>query len=130
MPGAKELVATMKAHGAYTLLVSGGFTFFTGRVRALAGFDHDEGNRLVIEDGRLAGTVGEPIQGREHKLHMLKTPVTSRGLDLADALAVGDGANDLPTTQAAGLGAAHPAKHPARAAARARTGHTARKRDA
>src|SRR3546814_15575342 len=70
MPGAKELVATMKAHGAYTLLVSGGFTFFTGRVRALAGFDHDEGNRLVIEDGRLAGTVGEPIQGREHKLHM------------------------------------------------------------
>ncbi|HET8727455.1 MAG TPA: phosphoserine phosphatase SerB [Alphaproteobacteria bacterium] len=123
MPGAKALVATMRAHGAHTLLVSGGFTFFTDRVRNLVGFDHHEGNRLGIEDGRLTGTVGEPIQGREHKLHMLETTARAHGLDLAETLAVGDGANDLPMIRAAGLGVAYHAKPAVRAGARTRIGH-------
>lgn len=123
MPGARRLVATMRANGAHTLLVSGGFTAFTGKVRELVGFDHDEGNGLIVADGQLTGKVAEPILGREHKLHMLRTAAEARGLTPDDAAAIGDGANDLPMIQAAGLGVAYHAKPTVRAAARARIDH-------
>src|SRR5690606_22329113 len=78
MPGARALVATMRAHGAWTVLVSGGFTVFTGAVRTRIGFDHDEGNSLIVADGRLTGRVGEPIQGREHKLKVMTGTAAAR----------------------------------------------------
>jgi len=111
MPGAETLVATMRAHGALTALVSGGFTFFTGRIRQRAGFDVDQANTLLIdEDDRLSGQVAEPILGRAAKLQALNDLAAQRGLALADTLAVGDGANDLAMIEAAGLGVAFHAK--------------------
>lgn len=110
-PGAETLVATMRAHGALTALVSGGFTFFTGRVRQRAGFDVDQANTLLIdENDRLSGLVAEPILGRAAKLEALNNLAAQRGLTLADTLAVGDGANDLAMIEAAGLGVAFHAK--------------------
>lgn len=123
MPGARILTATMRAHGAHAMLVSGGFRFFTGRVREMAGFDRDEGNVLHVEDGLLTGTVGDPILGREHKLKTLTDAAAARGLSPAETLAVGDGANDLPMLLAAGLGVAYHAKPSVRAAAHARIDH-------
>jgi phosphoserine phosphatase len=109
-PGAKALVATMHAHGARTLLVSGGFTFFTRRVAAAAGFDSDQANILLDDGSKLLGTVAEPILGREAKLAALEDAARAAGLDFADALAVGDGANDLAMIGRAGLGVAYHAK--------------------
>ena len=109
-PGARALTATMRAHGARTLLVSGGFTFFTSRVAAAAGFEESQGNRL-LDDGRaLTGLAGEPILGREAKLRALEDAAARFGVQVADALAVGDGANDLDMIRRAGLGVAYHAK--------------------
>ena len=114
MPGGATLVATMKKHGAYCALVSGGFTFFTKMVREKLGFDFDAANTLDIAGNALAGTVAMPILGKEAKLSTLRRLCSDRGLGLDDAITVGDGANDLPMVQAAkdsgGLGVAFHAK--------------------
>lgn len=109
-PGARTLVATMRANGAFTALVSGGFTFFTSRVARAVGFDTDRANILELHGGRLTGRVIEPILGREAKLAALQAFAAERGLDPVSALAVGDGANDLAMIRAAGLGVAFRAK--------------------
>ncbi len=123
MPGAATLVATMKAAGAYCALVSGGFTYFTAMVRIALGFDVDHANRLEVDRDRLAGTVAEPILGREAKLEALIRLSAERQLPLTKSLAVGDGANDLPMLQAAGLGVAFRAKPVVAAASRVRIEH-------
>lgn len=109
-PGARALVRTMRAHGAHTALVSGGFSFFTERVAAAAGFDENRANRLIAESGRLTGRVAEPVLGRAAKVEALVELTARLGLAAADALAVGDGANDLGMIEAAGLGVAFHAK--------------------
>jgi phosphoserine phosphatase len=121
--GAAELVRTMRAHGAHCALVSGGFTFFTGRVAERVGFHAHFSNTLLIEDGKLTGKVGEPILDRDAKLATLKRLAAEHGLPLSAAVAVGDGANDLAMVQAAGLGVAFRAKPVVAAAARARVDH-------
>ncbi|HUF86239.1 MAG TPA: phosphoserine phosphatase SerB [Thermohalobaculum sp.] len=108
-PGAATLVRTMAAHGAHTALVSGGFSFFTERVAAAAGFAEHRANRLIFKDGRLAG-VAEPILGREAKLAALGEITARLGITPAAAIAVGDGANDLAMIEAAGLGVAYRAQ--------------------
>ncbi len=118
--GARELVATMRAHGAYAVLVSGGFTFFTSRVAALCGFDLHRSNTLLDDGERLTGRVGEPILDRDTKLATLTALAAERGLAMSATLAVGDGANDLDMLRAAGLGVAFRAKPIVAAAARAR----------
>jgi len=123
MPGGPTLVMTMKKQGAYTCLVSGGFTLFTGKIAAKIGFDEHRGNRLVVEGGKLAGTVEEPILGSEAKLAALKELAAKLKIELADTLAVGDGANDLPMLRAAGLGVAYRAKPAVAAEAAARIEH-------
>lgn len=110
MPGAKTLVATMAARGAKTLLVSGGFTFFTQRVAQALGFAEQEANILHIAEGKLTGIVAEPILDKESKLAALKARCAQHNLAPAEVLAVGDGANDLPMLLAAGLGVAYHAK--------------------
>ncbi|SLN72424.1 Phosphoserine phosphatase [Oceanibacterium hippocampi] len=122
-PGARSLVATMRANGAYTALVSGGFTFFTSRVREMVGFDWDQANRLGITDGRLSGEVEEPILGADGKLVALRRIEATRGIAATESLAIGDGANDIPMLQAAGLGIAFHAKPKTAAAAEARVDH-------
>lgn len=124
MPGAAELVGTMRANGATCCLASGGFTFFTGRVAERLGFHHHVSNVLLIEDGKLTGKVAEPVFDRNAKLTTLKRLATENSLPLAATLAVGDGANDLDMIQAAGLGVAYRAKPVVAAAARARVDHT------
>ena len=109
-PGAKTLLATMRKHGAHTLLVSGGFTYFTSRVAEAAGFHGDQANELLFDGAVLHGTVSEPILGREAKLAALEKAVGELGISVEDALAVGDGANDLAMIQRAGLGVAYYAK--------------------
>ena len=109
-PGARTLVATMKRHGAYTTLVSGGFTVFTAEIAAMLGFDENRANRLIDRDGHLVGTVAEPILGREAKLDALISICARLGIGEADALAVGDGANDLAMIERAGTGVAIHAK--------------------
>ena len=122
-PGAAELVATMRAAGAYTALVSGGFRTFTRLVKAKLGFDVEIANELAISGGRIAGHVKEPILGRDAKLAMLNALAADRRLTLADTLAVGDGANDLSMLEAAGLGVAFHAKPIADEHARHRIRH-------
>jgi phosphoserine phosphatase len=117
-PGARTLVRTMAAHGAHTALVSGGFSYFTERVAAAAGFAEQRANHLIFRDGRLAG-VAEPIQGREAKLAALTGIAARLGIAPADAIAVGDGANDLAMIEAAGLGVAYRAKPALEARAKA-----------
>ena len=107
----------MKAHGAKTLLVSGGFTYYTARVAELVGFDAHQSNTLHIDGDVLAGTVGEPILGREAKLDALERGLAEFGLDASQALAIGDGANDLAMIQRAGMGVAFHAKPVVAAAA-------------
>ena len=124
MPGGRTLVATLKAHGAYTCLVSGGFTLFTGPVGAALGFDEDRSNRLLLESGTLAGEVAEPILGREAKLATLIELRNRFELAGSDVLAVGDGANDLAMLGEAGLGVAFRAKPAVSAAAHARIDHS------
>jgi phosphoserine phosphatase len=119
-PGARTLVRTMRARGAYCLLVSGGFSLFAGRVAAAIGFDAVRSNDLHVADGVITGTVGRPILGAEGKRLTLLETAEARGIPLAEALAVGDGANDIPMLKAAGLGIAYHAKPAAAAAADAR----------
>src|SRR5262249_13826771 len=108
MPGGRILVATMRAHGAHTCLVSGGFTQFTRRVAAMIGFDEDRANTLMVgPDGALTGHVGEPILGREAKLATLQALRGQFDLAHADTLVTGDGANDLAMIEDAGLGVAY-----------------------
>jgi len=123
MPGARTLVATMRAAGARCLLVSGGFRFYTRRVAADLGFDEEQANDLEIEDGRLTGRPVEPVLDKESKLAALCEACGRLGFGPDQAVAVGDGANDLPMLQAAGLGVAFHAKPAVAAAARVRIDH-------
>jgi phosphoserine phosphatase len=108
-PGADILAATMNAHGATTVIVSGGFTFFTHRIAELAGFGHHQANTLIDDGKNLTGDVGRPILGREAKKSALMDFSADIGGPSA-AIAIGDGANDLAMIQAAGLGVAYRAK--------------------
>jgi phosphoserine phosphatase len=109
-PGALELVRTMRNNGAYTALVSGGFTAFTAPISATIGFDENRANNLLYEDGAFTGKVAEPILGNEAKLEALHDICARLGISLDDAIAVGDGANDLLMLKAAGAGVALHAK--------------------
>jgi phosphoserine phosphatase len=122
-PGGGTLVATMRRHGALCALVSGGFDAFTAPVAAALGFDRHAGNRLLVEDGRLTGQAAEPILGRDAKRDLLCALAAERGIDPSQAIAVGDGANDIPMIESAGLGVAFRAKPAARAAADAAIDH-------
>jgi phosphoserine phosphatase len=122
--GARELVATMKAHGARCVLVSGGFRYFTSRVAQMAGFDADRANTLIDDGAALTGQVGMPILGREAKLTALLEETAAFGGSADDALAMGDGANDLDMIRAAGLGIAYRAKPVVAAQAHARIDHS------
>ncbi|CAM5764805.1 phosphoserine phosphatase SerB [Labrys miyagiensis] len=121
--GGPELVRTMRAHGAYSALVSGGFTLFTARIAEMVGFDEHHSNVLMVEDGRLTGEVAEPILGKEAKRANLERLRQARGLAASDTMAVGDGANDLAMLGEAGLGVAYRAKPAVAAAARMRVEH-------
>jgi phosphoserine phosphatase len=109
-PGARTLARTMSVHGARCVLVSGGFDFFTSKVAQAAGFAAHRANRLLDDGARLTGQVAEPILGRAAKLQALCEEASALGVDLAQTLAVGDGANDLAMIEAAGLGVAYRAK--------------------
>ena len=122
--GARTLVQTMRANGAYVAIVSGGFRQFTGAIRERLGADEDRANAFIIEGGKLTGKVIEPILGQDAKLDALKAIAAAMGLTLDETLAVGDGANDLPMLQAAGLGVAYRAKPKVAAGADARVEHT------
>lgn len=110
MPGGPVLLATMRANGAYAALVSGGFTAFTARIAATLGFDENRANTLIVADGKLTGEVADPILGKQAKLDALNQITARLGLTPADAIAVGDGANDLAMLNAAGAGVALHAK--------------------
>jgi phosphoserine phosphatase len=123
-PGGRTLVATMRENGAYTCLVSGGFTLFTGRIGAAIGFDENHANVLMVDgDGKFAGTVQEPILGKDAKLATLNKLRQRLGLAREDVIAVGDGANDIPMLEAAGLGVAYHGKPAVAQAAAARIDH-------
>lgn len=123
MPGARTLVQTMRAHGATTALVSGGFTFFTNRVAKMVGFQSNQANILEIENDALTGEVKYPILGKDAKLQALHRLVDDLALKPAQSLAVGDGANDLAMLTAAGLGVAYRAKPKVAAEAQVRIDH-------
>uniref|UniRef100_A0A8J4H8X8 Phosphoserine phosphatase n=1 Tax=Acidicaldus sp. TaxID=1872105 RepID=A0A8J4H8X8_9PROT len=108
--GARELIATMRAHGAITALVSGGFTFFTERIRAAIGFSHDFANRLEDDGTTLTGGVVEPVLDRCAKERILRELAAQNAIPLSATMAIGDGANDLGMLRAAGLGIAFHAK--------------------
>ncbi|MEM8592999.1 MAG: phosphoserine phosphatase SerB [Pseudomonadota bacterium] len=110
MPGGATLLTTMRAHGAYAALVSGGFTFFTERVAAKLGFDENRANVLMDDGDRLTGDVERPILGKASKVEALESLTQRFGLMDADVLAVGDGANDLGMLNRAGMGVALHAK--------------------
>ena len=118
MPGGRELIATMKRHGAYTALVSGGFTAFASRIAETLGFDEHRANVLEHADGRLTGRVLEPILGKQAKLETLEALATHHGITPEEAMAVGDGANDLAMLERAGSGVALHAKPSVAARAR------------
>jgi phosphoserine phosphatase len=122
-PGGAELVATMRARGALTALVSGGFSFFTGKVAAQLGFDQHRSNTLLDDGAALTGKVGEPILDRDSKLQALNELAAQRGVKLHATLAVGDGANDLDMLRAAGLGVAFHAKPVVAREVRAKVDH-------
>lgn len=107
MPGGRELIQTMKANGAITCLVSGGFTFFTSRVAKALGFDLHFGNTLLAANGTLTGQVGDPILGKQAKLDTLQRLVEDHAIGLEHTMAVGDGANDQAMIEAASLGIAY-----------------------
>jgi phosphoserine phosphatase len=121
--GGPELVRTMRAHGAYTALVSGGFTLFTARIGGMVGFDEHHSNVLVVKGGLLTGEVAEPILGKEAKRANLVRLRQARGLAASDTMAVGDGANDLAMLGEAGMGVAFRAKPAVAAASRMRVEH-------
>ena len=110
MPGGRNLIATMKANGGHAALVSGGFTAFTARVAEALGFDENRANTLHAEDGKLTGTVAEPILGKQAKLDALEQISARLGLNMGETMAVGDGANDLAMLNRAGAGVALHAK--------------------
>ncbi len=116
-PGAEALVRTMKADGALTALVSGGFTFFTEKVAMACGFASHHANQLLIENGALTGEVALPILGKDAKVEQLKRLMAEHSIDPKETLAIGDGANDIPMLQAAGLGIAYEGKPAVRKAA-------------
>lgn len=122
-PGARTAVRTMRAHGAYTALVSGGFTAFTARVAAMVGFDEHRANRLLIEADAFSGRVAEPILGARAKVDALEALRVAHECARNETMAVGDGANDLPMLQNAGLGVAYHAKPAVAAAAALRIDH-------
>jgi phosphoserine phosphatase len=123
-PGGPTLVATMRAHGAYTCLVSGGFTAFTSKIAAMIGFDENHANTLLADaSGTLTGTVAEPVLGREAKLETLNALRARSNLAREETLVVGDGANDIPMIAAAGLGVAYHAKPAVKQAAAAQIDH-------
>lgn len=122
-PGAEILVRTMNKYGATTALVSGGFTFFTERVAAAAGFDLQEANVLDVESGVLSGAVDRPIRGRAAKEEALIRIAAEKAVSLGETMAVGDGANDLAMLKRAGIGVAFRAKPAVAAAAHARIDH-------
>ena len=121
--GGRTLVATMRAHGAFTCLVSGGFTLFTDRIAAMIGFDETQANTLALEGDKLAGTVVEPIFGRDAKRATLVSLRARLKLSKDETLVAGDGANDLDMILEAGLGVAFRAKPKIAAAAPARIDH-------
>lgn len=123
-PGARVLARTMAALGAETALVSGGFSFFTERVAAEAGFARHQANVLGVENGALSGDVERPILGRAAKRRALEAHVARLGLGPGAAVAVGDGANDIDMVRAAGIGVAYRAKPALRDAATARLDHS------
>ncbi len=110
MPGGPELIATMKANGAYCALVSGGFTAFTARIAATLGFDENRANTLLAAGGSLTGEVARPILGREAKVQALEEITARLNIAESDVIAVGDGANDLGMLGRAGAGVALHAK--------------------
>ena len=110
MPGGPALVATMKANGGHAALVSGGFTAFTARIAERLGFDEHRANTLLVEDGHLTGEVGRPILGRDAKVQALEEISARLGITPDEAIAVGDGANDLGMLGLAGVGVALHAK--------------------
>lgn len=119
MPGARTMIQTMKAHGAYTALVSGGFTYFTAKIRDIVGFDMDDANTLLFENGKLTGNAQEPILNSQAKLANLNRLKLKLDLETEETAAIGDGANDIPMIEAAGLGVAYHAKPKAQEAANA-----------
>ncbi|MGE3986414.1 phosphoserine phosphatase SerB [Pseudorhodoplanes sp.] len=123
MSGARALVGTMRAHGAHTVLVSGGFSLFTREIAEMIGFDENHANTLLVRDGTLTGHVEEPILGREAKLDTLLEVARYLKLPLAETMAVGDGANDLAMIGRAGLGVAYHAKPAVADAAQVRIDH-------
>lgn len=123
MPGGRTLVQTMKTNGAYCALVSGGFTHFTKVIADMIGFDENRANTLLEADGSLAGTVAEPILGRDAKRERLEELVAQKSLDFEATLAVGDGANDLAMIERSGAGIAYRAKPAVAAAANFRVDH-------
>jgi phosphoserine phosphatase len=123
MPGGKALLATMKANGAHTALVSGGFTAFTSEIAATLGFHENRANTLLAERGKLTGKVAEPILGRAAKVQALEEISARLGITPDQALAVGDGANDLGMLGLAGMGVALHAKPSVAAQCRLRVNH-------
>ena len=121
--GGRELIATLKAHGVYTCLVSGGFTLFTNVIAEKLGFDENRANELLIENGKLSGKVREPILGRAAKLATLQELAGRLGIRMEETIAIGDGANDLDMSTASGRGVAIHAKPAVAAAAQARLDH-------
>ncbi|WLS02647.1 phosphoserine phosphatase SerB [Shinella oryzae] len=122
-PGGRELIATMKAKGYYTALVSGGFTVFTSRIAATLGFDENRANILLDADGRLTGEVAEPILGKQAKVDALTEIAARLGISPEEAMAVGDGANDLGMLHLSGAGVALHAKPAVAAEAKIRIDH-------
>jgi len=122
-PGARELVQTMKANGALTALLSGGFTHFTSYVSKYCGFDEHQANILEIKDGKLTGTAVEPIMDKNQKKRSLAQFTVMNGLTFAETMAVGDGANDLPMLQRSSMGVALHGKPTLRKNAKFRIDH-------
>ncbi|MEP9388639.1 phosphoserine phosphatase SerB [Mesorhizobium sp. KR9-304] len=122
--GGRALVRTMREHGAWTALVSGGFDVFTSKIAAKLGFHENRANRLVVADGRLTGEVAEPILGRAAKAEALSDIAISHDADPQDVLAVGDGANDLDMIRLAGMGVALHAKPAVAAESKMRIDHS------
>ena len=122
-PGGPELIATMKSKGHYTALVSGGFTVFTSRIAATLGFDENRANTLLEDGGILSGFVAEPILGKQAKVDALNEISARLGISPEEAIAVGDGANDLGMLHVAGAGVALHAKPAVAAEAQMRINH-------